>query len=128
MNKDLEVRTPGEEVACWRRWKGYREEEACMILGLGRTRLQAAVRDHRPLSRRVQPTFSARGEARTAVLLWLARRRTGLGMHATAALVGCCHVTLLKREAEADPALKKFWEGRGFTFVRDGERVPAKRR
>jgi DNA-binding XRE family transcriptional regulator len=113
LNRDLTRRTPGEELWCRRRRAGLTAAEAAALLRVGRTTLFLAEGDRRPLPACLDGGFAPH----LPELLALARRRAGLTLDEAAMMAGCSRVTLLKREREADPSLRRRWERRGFTFV-----------
>lgn len=115
MNKDLTIRTPGEDLWLRRRHAGLTTSEAAALLGVGRTRLWLAETDQDPLAARFLPWSRITG---LQDLLALARRRLGKGSRGTARLMGISHSTLHEWEAAGDPRLREWWEGKGFTFVR----------
>lgn len=115
MNKDLRKRTVGEDLWMYRKWKGLTATQMAKKLGVGRTTYWTWERDKAEV-----PELSAQYhlwfKPPQSLLLTLARRRRGGRLNDTAALVGCSHVILLKREREGDPGLRTWWEKRGFIF------------
>lgn len=115
VNKDLALRTPGEELWVRRKEAGLTMPKAARAAGLGRTTWWLYE------SGRKAPPAEVLGPRRAFIslptLLALARKRSGLGIHRTARTLGpMSHVTLLAREARGDPSLRAAWEGRGFWF------------
>ena len=110
--KDLTVRTPGEELWCRRRAAGLTTAQAAALLGVGRRKLCQLQRATDPLKTALPPPGMPQ-------LLALARRRQGWTLRQTAERLKISHVTLLRREAKADPDIIAFWVKRGFTFAHD---------
>lgn len=111
MNKNLNQRTPGEELWLWRLRENLKQATAARKLNCGRTTYWKYETDRlewkwsKPWSR---PSVAA--------LLSLARRRAGWGLYGTAARVGVSQVTLLEWEREAHPTLITWWLNRGWAF------------
>lgn len=112
MNKDLKKRTAGEELWLYRKYKGLRQEELAVKLGIGRTTYWKIETDQIefevPSHYSVVPSLSQQ--------LALARRRAGWSLRRTAAKMGISHVSFLKREQNGSLNLMVWWRTRGFFF------------
>lgn len=113
---DLGTRTPGEELWLARKAAGLTSYEAAARAGVGRGRYRDAERDRNPALDPLKTGLRRVSRPSLALLLALARRRSGLGLNLVAELVGVSKVTLHAREGRVDAGLRAFWEGRGFWF------------
>lgn len=113
MNRDLRERTRGEELWLWRRSLGLTTAEAAGRLGIGRTTYWTCERGDA-----VPPAgWRALKRPAPALLLGLARRRSGWTLQEVARRAGTSHVTLILREKEGDSGLIAWWERRDFIFM-----------
>ncbi len=110
-NKDLTVRTAGENLWLGRRSKSLTQAGAAKLFKVSARHYGKAELDKVTL-----PPWDSPGRPTPGDLCALARRRYGRGLAGTAKLLRCSKVTLLKREGRDDPELVRFWEKRGFTF------------
>ncbi len=117
-NKDLTDWTVAEALWALRHRLGMTQEEAARRIA--RTCLDHYI--HMEHGRRaLSPTAKAAvgrpsGTASAALLLALARRRSGYGLRGTADRAKVSHRTVLSWERAADPRLVAFWAGRGYRF------------
>lgn len=111
---DLFAATRGEQLYMWRMREGITQEEGAKRLFLGeRAYLEA---EHDRLDFRLPKGVRLPKRFKLPELCYLARRRHGLTLEATAKAFGVSKVTLLARERRADPELVAAWEKRGYLF------------
>ena len=111
-DRDLTRRTGGEEAWLRRKTAGRTQAEEAARLGVSRPTLWAVERGLAPLRASMrgysQPTRTG--------LLWLARRRSGMGLREAALMAGVSHRTFLIWEKAGDTRLVRFWKAWGFRF------------
>lgn len=116
INKDLTVRTPGEDLWIARKAAGKTAIEAAALAGVSRHAYAETERDrnsgHAPfktgLKRVLKPSVG--------LLLALARRRSGLGLAGLAKAGSVSRVTVHAWERAGRGELVRFWEKRGYKF------------
>ena len=113
---DLRTRTPGEKLWLTRRAAGKTSYEAAALAGVGRNVYREAERDERTPATPFKTGFRTIPRPSLALLLALARRRSGLGLAGTASRTKTTPPTLLARDRAGDPLLVLFWKLRGFRF------------
>jgi len=112
--KNLRKRTDGERLWLYRRVNDLTQEEASALFAIPKTtyyRVEIGAAKW-PLDFKVPGV----NHYTLGDLCALARRRHGKGLHGTADLMGCTHVTLLARENKSDPDLVKAWRRLGYRF------------
>jgi DNA-binding XRE family transcriptional regulator len=115
-SKYLGRRTPGEKLWLARRAAGKTSYEAAALAGVGRNAYREAERDENPAPAPLKTGLKPVSRPSLALLLALARRRSGLGLDRTAKVLSISRMTVLAAERRGDPALVRFWEKRGFRF------------
>lgn len=116
ISKDLGRRTPGEELWLARKATGLTSYEAASRAGVGRNAYREAELDRNPGPTPFKTGLLKVSRPSLALLLALARRRSGYGLAKIVRAAGRSKVTLLAWERAGDPRLVSFWEGRGFNF------------
>lgn len=113
---DLGRRTPGEELWLSRKAAGLTSYEAAARAGIGRNAYREAERDERPAPGPLKTGFRRVSRPPLALLLKLARRRSGAGLEKAARAVRLSRVGFLAAEAAGDDRIVALWEKRGFRF------------
>lgn len=118
ITKDLSRRTPGE--ALWLARKAARKTsyEAAALAGVGRGTYREAERDENRRPTPLKTGLFPVSRPPLALLLALARRRSGKTLEEVAARLGVSRPTVLARERAGDGALRTYWERKGFRFPR----------
>lgn len=104
--------TPGERLLVARERKGIHQDEAARRAGVGEKVYAAAELDRKPFPGRLP----ALGAVTLPERLGLARRRAKESLTGAALTLSVSRVTYLAMERRGDPALRAFWERRGFRF------------
>lgn len=114
-DRDLSKITPGERLLLDRLRRGESQEQAAARLGVGQRAYGEAETDRASLGngavpKRLRPTLGEQCR--------LARRRYGLDLRTTAAVIRCSHVSLLYGERIGVDWLVNAWVKLGYKFIR----------
>jgi len=112
LDSNLNKLSSGEVLWVERKLIGLNQGDRAVRMGLTRNDYGRLERDYHDNGR------SFRKPLPPALLLRLARRRSGLSLAEVAEMNKVSRVTLLKWERIEKDKLKNFWERRGFTFDR----------
>lgn len=115
--QNLSQRTPGEALWLARKIAGKTSYEAAAFAEVGRNIYRDAELD-RLDSRRTAAIARVMGSTKPslALLLRLARRRSGKGLDAVAKALKLSRVALLAAEGRGDVRVLAYWRARGFRF------------
>lgn len=117
--KDLGRRTTGEKLWLRRKAIGLTAYAAAAEAGVGRGRYGEAEKDRDPALAARLAAVLAVFEPSLALLLALARRRSGKGLEAAARSLRLSRVAFLAAERRGDPRVVAHWRAKGFRFPRD---------
>lgn len=104
--------TSGERLLVARERNGIHQDVAARKAGVSEKAYAAAELDRKPFPGRLPGL----GMVTLPERLGLARRRSGEALAAVARMLRVSRVTVLAWERRGNPALRHFWERRGFRF------------